>query len=85
MKLKKGLVIQKLGEKYVIFDNETSTLHEINDVGFFIMERLKKDINKRAIIEKLVSEYEVDEKTASKDLKEFIQALAKMDLIVNSK
>ena len=81
MKLKENIVTQKLGDEYVIFDNDNSTLHELNETGFLIVELLVKGKYKKSVIKKLSSVYKIKQAEAKKDYEEFIKELEKRDLI----
>lgn len=81
MKIKKGLLIEKLGKKYVAYDNNTSTLHELNETAFLILQELKKGKTKRDIIKKLISEYKISGNQAKTDLEGFVSELNNKDLI----
>ena len=85
MKIKKALVIQKLGDTYVAYDNETSTLHEFNEVGFLILSEIEKGRGKKTIVKKIVNNFRVSKAQAERDFKEFLGVLKKKDLIVKQK
>lgn len=85
MKFKKGVLIQKLGEQFVAYDNETSTLHELNEVGYFILEHLEKGEDRKKIIRALKKNYDVSRKKAEEDVDNFLKELEKKDLIVEKK
>ena len=85
MKINKSIVIQKLGNAYVAYDNETSTLHELNEVGYLIISELENGKGKVEILKKMVREFGVTKNIAEKDFETFIQELRKKDLIVGKK
>ena len=85
MKIKKSIVIQKLGDVYVAYDNETSTLHELNEVGYLIISELGKGKSKVHILKTIVKEFGVTKNNAEKDFEGFVQELRKKDLIVGKK
>ncbi len=82
MRIKEGVIIQKLGQSFVAYDNNTSTLHEFNEVGFLIISAIEEKKTKAKIIEKIVKEFKVGRDKAGRDFDEFIQGLRKKDLIV---
>ena len=82
MKIKKGLVVEELGESYVVYDNDSSVLHEFNEVGFIIFKLIKKEKSKERIIEELMSAYDTDRKLLEKDYDDFVADLEKKDLII---
>lgn len=85
MKIKKGLVINKLGGVFVVYDNNTSTLHELNETAFFIILRLKKGKNKTAILKDLVDRFQISEGRAREDFDSFIVELKRKGLIEDKK
>jgi hypothetical protein len=85
MKIKKDVLIQKMGDSYVAYDNETSTLHELNETGFLILSRIEKKKNKQEIIKKIVRKYKVSKNKAEGDYEEFVEVLKTKDLIVGKK
>ena len=85
MKIKKDVLIQKMGDSHVAYDNETSTLHELNETGFLILSRIEKKKSKQEIIKKIVSKYKVSKNKAEGDYEEFVEVLKTKDLIVGRK
>ncbi len=85
MKVKKDILIQRMGNSFVAYDNETSTLHELNETGFTILSELEKGKSKPEIIRKIIKEFKVTKEKAKNDLEGFIQHLEKRDLIVAKK
>lgn len=53
----------------------------MNDVGVFIWENLESVENQDEMLKKILSEYEVDEKTAKIDMEEFLGILKNADII----
>jgi len=85
MKIKKDVLIQKMGDTFVAYDNETSTLHEFNEIGFLILSGIEKKKSKQKIIKEIVTKYSVSISRAGKDYGEFVKLLEKKDLIVSRK
>ena len=75
--------------KWVWKPEVTFTFHAIdfsgvitlNEVGAFIWKVLENGASKEEILEKMLSEYDVDKETAKKDIDEYIQALRGAELI----
>lgn len=82
MKLKKDLLIQKMGKTHVVYDNETATLHELNETAFEILMLIKKGKNKSEILNALGRKYKVKPEQARRDLADYFADLKKADLIV---
>lgn len=85
MKVKKGVVIQKMGDTYVAYNNQTSTLHELNEVGFLILSEIEKGRHKKEIIKKIIDNFRVSKAQAERDFEEFVDVLKKKDLIAGKK
>jgi len=85
MRVKKGVLIQKLGNTFVAYDNDASVMHELNEVGYIILSEIEKGKGKKEIFKKIMKDFAINEKDAKKDLDEFIQGLKKADLIVEKK
>ena len=81
MKVKKELLLEKLGKIFVAYDNDTSSLHELNETAFLILAELKKGKTKSKIVKKLVSEYKVSLNQARTDFESFLVELKNKDLI----
>jgi len=81
MKVKKEILIQKMGNTFVAYDNETSTLHEFNETGFLILSGIEKKKNKQEIIKEIVGKYKVSKDRAKGDYEEFVKILKTKGLI----
>ncbi len=81
MKVKKEILIQKMGNTFVAYDNETSTLHEFNETGFLILSGIEKRKGKREIIKEIVDKYKVARGKAERDYEEFVETLKTKGLI----
>lgn len=80
-KVKKGLIIDKLGDKTKILDGEKSLFYSFNDTATFVFEKLKQGINEKEIVNALVKTFSVKRDRAEIDLKEFISDLIKKRII----
>lgn len=81
MGIKKGVVIQKLGETFVAYDNAASTLHEFNEAGFLILKEVQRGKNKDQIVKILIETYGIDKKSAKRDVESFLKVLKRKKLI----
>lgn len=86
MKIKSGFMLRNvidswvvvpLGERVVDFNG----LITLNETGAYLWEQLKEETEKENLIKALLSEYDVDEKTASEDVEKFIAALEQGGLL----
>ena len=85
MKLKKGVIIQKMGKTFVAYDNENSVMHELNEVGYLILSGLEKGKTKGEILRKVTREFKVTGKESRQDLEDFIRVLKKAKLIAGKR
>lgn len=85
MKVKKGVILQKLGKTFVAYDNENEALHEFNEIGFVILSGIAEGKREKDIIKKLTRIYQVTPKRALTDLEEFIKVLENKNLITPKK
>lgn len=86
MKLKKKFILRNIvGENILVpVGSETKVfkgLITINNVGKFIWENIESVSDEDELLNKILSEYEVDEKTAKADMEEFLEVLKKADII----
>ena len=84
MKIKEGYILKKVAGSSVVVPVSTPHFQSIitlNDTGAFIFEFLKNETDVSALVKAVVNEYEVDEKTAEKDVETFMAALLKAGLI----
>ena len=81
MRTKKGVIIQKLGELFVAYDNETGTIFEFNEVGYFIFNQIKKGKERNEILKSITRHFDVSLEETEKDLDNFLRELEKRDLI----
>lgn len=74
-----------MGDSYVAYDNETSTLHELNETGYFILSEIAKGKSKDKLLKAITQRFEVSTEEAREDLESFVQLLEKKELIVLKK
>jgi hypothetical protein len=80
-RLKQGFIIQKQGNKTIIFDPEKSILHSFNDTASFMFDQLKKNLTDEQIINMIIKKYAISKKEATEDFTEFITQLIKKKII----
>ncbi len=86
MKIKDGYLLREVaGSNIVVPVGEGaidfSGVITLNEVGAFIWKILEKGASREDILEKMLSEYDVDKETAEKDIEEYISALRGAELI----
>lgn len=80
-KINKGFIVQKLGEKTVIFDGEESVLYTFNETASFIFQKLKLGLEKEEIVKRIAKRFNVQEVRARKDFDELIKDLLNKKII----
>lgn len=83
MKLKKGVIVQKMGKTYVAYDNERSVMHELNETAYLVLDGFEKRKTRGEILGSIVREFNVTQEEAKKDLEHFIRTLRKAKLITD--
>lgn len=83
-KIQKGLIVQKIDDKTVIFDAEESILYTLNETAAYIFQKLKRGFDKEKIIDQMTKRYQVKKERLEKDFDEFIEKLKKKKIIKES-
>ena len=87
MKIKNGFVVEKVGAKYLavaIGDraDEFNALIRMNETGVFLWKALAaEDLTAEGLVDKLLSEYDVDRDRAETDVYAFIVKLRESGLL----
>ena len=82
MKLKSGFVLEEVGGSYLAVAvgeraEEFKVLIKLNSTGAFLWRILEsKDVTESDLVNELLSEYQVDETTASSSVSSFVKTLA---------
>lgn len=81
-KINKNIIFQKIDSKLVGFDIERSFLFTFNETAEYIYKKIKSGIDEKKIAALMVKRYDVDEKTALKDIKSTVALLKKNKILV---
>lgn len=81
-KVNKNCIFQKLDNSLVGFDIDNSILYSFNETAEFIFKKLKKGIDEKEIAVLLAQKYEVDPKTALKDITRLLKDLKKNKILL---
>ncbi len=86
MKVKKDFVARKVGETDIVVATgkavkEFNGYITLNETGRFLWDRLGKETDEKSLVAALLEEYEVDEATAAKDVKAFLEVLEKNNIL----
>ncbi len=80
-KIQKGLIIQKIDDKIMIFDNKKSFLYTLNKTASEIFNNLKKGFSKEKIISLMMKKYLIKKENLEKDVDFLIENLLKEKII----
>ena len=86
MKTKPGFIMRKLVGEYVLMpiDENIAAFNGavmLNGVSAFIWEKLQQEISRPALLAAMLTEFEVDEETAAKDLDAALEKMTRLGLI----
>ncbi len=80
MKIKDGFIVREILDSYmaVPVGERTREVHGVialNETGAFLWKMLEEDTSEDKLIASMVKEYEITEKTAKDDIKEYLSFL----------
>lgn len=86
MRLKKGFIIHKTEEEYIVVATEEACKYfngivRLNSIGGEIVEFLKNEISKKEIVDKLFNKYDVKKDILEKDVEEILTKLKSAGII----
>lgn len=86
MKIKKDYILKTVANQHIIVPiGEAAVKFQgmitLNDTGKYLFEVLKEDTTLEQLLMKLIESYEMDPKTAKKDVDKFIELLDKHNII----
>ena len=84
VKRSESLISARLGDSEagtVVLDNDTNSYFGLDGVAAFIWNQLREPLSLSALVEQVVSEYEVDADSAAHDAREFIVHLIEKGLV----
>ena len=87
MRIVDGFLLKTIADQRVVVPLGTNTVSfrsiiTLNDTGAFLWEQLQSDNTEEGLVKALLSEYDVDERTARSDVAEFIKKLTDSNLLV---
>ena len=80
MKIKEGFTLRNVADMNVVVPVSENALDfksmlSLNETGACVWQAMKEDISEAQLVQKLVDEYEVEEKTAESDIREFLDEI----------
>ena len=90
MKLKECVELKEVAGVFIVLGGANSSLNlsqmiTLNKSGDYLFGLLKNDKSKEDLIKALLDKYDVDEKTAKKDVDLFIDQLSSLDILIWTK
>jgi hypothetical protein len=82
LKIKKGLIVQKVNKETIVYDTEQAKIHTINETASFIFQKIKAQKNIGQIIESLVKKFGITKSKAEDDINDFIKVLVKEKILI---
>lgn len=86
MKIVDGFALKTIADTNVVVPVGTNTVSfrsiiSLNDSGAFLWKLLEAGSDEEALVSSMLKEYDVDEKTARADVKEFIENMRAANLL----
>lgn len=86
MKIKEGFILREVVGNYIVVAvgnavKQFNGVINLNETGAFLWKRLSEGAEEQDLIDALLSEYEVSEEIAKRDVNKFISKLKQEDLI----
>ena len=81
MKIKKGIVINDLGDSYTAYDLDRSVLHELNQSAYMILEGISEQKTKEEIVDRISNHFEIPVEKARADYDHFLKMLKSIEVI----
>ncbi len=86
MKIKSGLILREVAGNYVVVAvgeraKDFNCMINLNDSGAFLWKKLEQGAEEGELVQALLSEYEVSEEIARKDVQAFIKKMVEAGLV----
>ena len=79
MKIRDGYILRTVAGKNIVVsigaETNFSGMLTLNDTGVFFWDLLKENTTKEQMLEKILSEYDIDRETVSRDIDNFVAKL----------
>ena len=86
MRIKNGYLLRRIADEWIVVPLGSASLDfdgliRVNETGAFLWKILEIGSEREIMIDALLSEYDIDRRTAENDFDEFIEALVKNDIL----
>lgn len=80
MKISKEFAMREIAGNYIVIPVGEKTVNfnamiTLNETGAFLWKQLEEEKNKQELLDLMLEEYEVDNKTAESDIEKFVEKL----------
>ena len=88
MKLKDGFVLRKVADTYVVVAvgaeaKKHNVMITLNETGGLLWEKLSEGADEKSLVDAILDVYDIDEETALKDVKAFIEKVNSEGLLID--
>lgn len=86
MKIKDGFILRNIADEWVVVPIGERALRMqgaliLNDVASFLWKQLSSSVSYEAVLDALLSQYDIDPITAQEDLNAFLQKIREIDAL----
>ena len=86
MKIKKGFILREVAGNYIVVATGKAAknfngLITLNETGAFLWKCLEENATEESLLKDLLAEYDIDEETAQKDIKAFLNRVKEASLV----
>lgn len=84
MRVKKGLLLNKVGDDYVVVATNTDIFKgmlKLNESGAMIFNNMQEDVTLAQLVDIVLAEYEAEREQVEKDVVAFVETFKKVGLI----
>ena len=81
MKLKKGIILNSYNGEFTAYDSANSTMHELNESAFYILDNMVKNVNKDKMASMYAMHFELSIDQAREDISQFLDLLKSRAII----
>ncbi len=84
MKVKKGLLLNKIGDDYVVVATNTDVFKgmlKLNESGAMIFKNMQEDVSISQLVDLVLAEYDADRELVERDILAFVETFKKVGLV----
>lgn len=86
MRVKEGYILREVAGNFIVIAVGEAALDfngviTLNETGAFLWNKMSSDVKEQDLVYAMISEYEIDEATAKRDVLAFVEKLEKAELL----